>query len=101
MLKNRLMTVKILLAAAAILLAACGGNVPEATPTFSVDQIQTQAVSTFSSSLTLTAIVAPSNTPLATPTPPATIPPLVTSTGGTPFTGSTPGVPVSGATASC
>ena len=104
MLKTRLMKVQILFALVAILIASCGaGNVPEATPTYSVEQIQTYAVSTFASALTLTAIAAPSNTPAATQTPMPTIAALATNTAGTPFGGlTTPGVPVGGAvTASC
>jgi hypothetical protein len=105
MLKNRLMKVQILLALGAILLASCGGgNAPEATPTtMSVDQIQTLAVATFSSALTMTALVAPTNTPAATQTPPAATTPIGTSTGAIPLTGTTPGAAVGGvaATASC
>jgi hypothetical protein len=98
------MKVQVLLALGAILIASCGGgNVPEATPTAAVDQIQTAAVSTFSSSLTLTAIVAPTNTPAVTDTPVATFSPLSTST-GTAGGLTTPGVPVTSggaATTSC
>lgn len=103
MLKTRLIKVQIMFALGAILIASCGGNVPEATPTMSVEQIQTYAVATFSSALTLTAIAAPSNTPMVTPIAPATLGPLVTSTVGTPIGGlTTPGgVPITGATASC
>jgi hypothetical protein len=97
MLKTRLMKVQMFLILGAILLAACGGNVPQATPTLSVDQIQTYAVSTFSSALTLTAIAAPSDTPIPTLTPAPTLPPLATSTGGIPFgTPATAGVPITG-----
>jgi hypothetical protein len=98
MLKTRLMKVQIIIALGAILIASCGGgNVPDATPTLSVEQIQTYAVATFSSALTLTAIAEPTDTP--TPTP--TIPPLPTSTGGTPFgAATTPGAPVVGGVAS-
>jgi hypothetical protein len=104
MLKTRLMKVQILIALGAILLASCGaGNAPDATPTLGVDQIQTFAVATFSSALTMTALVAPTNTPAVTQTPPATIPALATAIGGTPLTGTTPAAPVGGAapTASC
>jgi len=102
MLKNQLMRVQVVLTLATILIASCGGNVPEATPTLSVDQIQTYAVSTFSSALTLTAIAAPSNTPAVTQTPAATLSPLATSTGGT-LLGGTPGASVGGVapTTSC
>lgn len=107
MLKTRLIKVQLLLALGAILIASCGGgNVPEATPTAGVDQIQTAAVSTFASGLTLTAIVAPTNTPAVTETPIATFAPLSTNTGTAPLTGilTTPGVPVTSggaATTSC
>lgn len=98
MLKKRLMKLNIFLILGAILIASCGGNVPEATPTLSVEQIQTYAVSTFSSALTLTAIAAPSDTPVATQTAAPTIPAIPTSTSGTPFGAVT--APVA-ATASC
>jgi hypothetical protein len=105
MLKKRLMKVQIILALGAILLASCGGgNAPEATPTMGVSEIQTFAVATFSSALTMTALVAPTNTPAGTQTPLATIQPLITSTGGVPFgTATTPGAAVGGvpATTSC
>ena len=104
MLKKRLMKVQIILALGAILIASCGGgNVPEATPTFSVDQIQTYAVATFSSDLTMTAIAAPTDTPVPTETPAPTLA-VATSTGGIPFgAGTTPAAPVGGAasTSSC
>ena len=97
MLKTRLMKVQILFALGAILIASCGaGNVPEATPTYTVNQIQTYAVATFSSALTLTAIAAPTNTPAATITPLPTLPPLATSTGGVLL-----GTPLAAATTSC
>lgn len=104
MLKKRLVKVQIILALGAILIAACGGNVPEATPTMSVEQIQTYAVATFASGLTLTAIAAPSNTPIPSPSPAVTIPPLATNAVTTPFgVGTTPSAPVGGvaATTSC
>lgn len=104
MLKKRLMKVQIILALGAILITACGGgNVPDATPTFSVDQIQTFAVATFASDLTMTAIAAPTDTPEPTQTPAPTLP-VATSTGGTPFgLGTSPAAPVGGAasTSSC
>lgn len=100
MLKTRLTKVQILFALGAILIASCGGgNVPEATPTYTVNQIQTYAVATFSSALTLTAIAAPSSTPAATLTPLATLPPLATSTGGVLLGAAT--APVGATTASC
>lgn len=105
MLKTRLMKVQIFLALTTLLLASCGGgNVPEATPTLGVDQIQTYAVSTFAAALTGTALAAPSSTPAATQTQVPTIQLPATATGGAPPVGGalgTPGIPVSGATASC
>jgi hypothetical protein len=90
MIKTRLIKAQIFLALGAILIASCGGgNVPDATPTLSVDQIQTYAVATFSSALTLTAIAAPSDTPVPTLTPLPTLPPLATDTGGTTLGGLT------------
>jgi len=61
-----LMTVLLLLG---LLISACGGSEAEATPTLSVDAIQTIAVATFSGGLTQTAIAAPTNTPIPTSTP--------------------------------
>jgi hypothetical protein len=102
MLKKRLMKAQIILALGATLLASCsGGNVPEATPTYSVEQIQTYAVARFSSALTLTAIAAPTDTPVFSPTPAVTIPPLATNTSGTPFAAGTTPVGGVAATASC
>lgn len=102
MLKTRLMKIHLIIALGAILVASCGGgNVPEATPTLSVQQIQTDAVGTFASDLTLTALAAPTDTPVPTETPEPT---LATSTAGTPFgAGTTPAAPVAGGatTASC
>ena len=86
----------------ALVLSACGAAEPNLTPTVTIDpnQVRTQAVSTFSADLTLTAMVAPTDTPTATSAPLATFTPLATSTGGVAF-GSTALVPVAGATASC
>ena len=87
MLKIRLMTgIQIIMMTGALLLASCGANVPELTPTvtFSADEIRTQAVGTFSAGLTQTALAAPSDTPVPTltPAPPQT---LAASTAGTSF----------------
>lgn len=104
MLKTRLIKVQIWFALGAILIASCGGgNVPEATPSMSVEQIQTYAVATFSSALTLTAIAAPSNTPIPTLTPITPLAPLATTAAGTPLVpGATAAAPVGGvATTSC
>jgi Ig-like domain from next to BRCA1 gene len=97
MLKFRLIFgTQTLLIIGALLLSACGANEPPLTPTlaFSADEIRTQAVATFSSDLTATAVAAPTNTPIPTLTPLPTI--AATSTGGIAL-GST--APV--ATASC
>src|SRR5574341_228707 len=87
MLKIRLMTGIQVMMTSALLLASCGANVPDLTPTttFSADEVRTQAVETFSAGLTLTAIAAPSDTPVPTLTPVPTFPTLATSTAGTPF----------------
>lgn len=54
---------------AAFILSACGGSDADATPTLSVEQIQTQAVMTYQAQLTQTAFVLPTSTPLPTDTP--------------------------------
>lgn len=65
-----------------VLLTACGGAAEEATPTLSVEEIQTQAVATFSAGLTATAQAMPTETPTPTesPTPTATATLVVTGT---------------------
>jgi hypothetical protein len=79
-----------------LLLTACGGsNEPEPTPTLSVEEIQAQAVGTFSAALTQTALAAPTDTPTSTPTPEPTIELLPTSTSGIPFGGATSAPPAS------
>src|SRR6266498_580674 len=101
MLKFRLVIgLQALMAIGALLLSSCGATAAEATPTltFSADEIRTQAVQTFSADLTLTALAAPSDTPIPTLTPAPTFTPFATSTGGIGF-GAT--IPVVGATASC
>ena len=52
-----------------LILSACGGSDAEATPTMSVEQIQTLAVMTYQAQLTQTALVLPTITPLPTDTP--------------------------------
>ena len=52
---------------------ACAGSNAEATPTLSVEAVQTMAVATFSGGLTQTAIAAPTNTFLPTSTPPPSL----------------------------
>lgn len=88
MLKIRLMTgIQVAMMIGALLLSSCGANVPDLTPTvtFGPDEIRTQAVATFSADLTQTALFAPTDTPMATLTPPPTLGTLTTSTAGTPF----------------
>ena len=101
MLKFRLVIgLQTLMVIGALLLSSCGATAAETTPTltFSADEIRTQAVQTFSAGLTLTALAAPSDTPIPTLTPAPTFTPFATSTGGIGF-GAT--IPVVGATASC
>jgi hypothetical protein len=54
---------------AAFILSACGGSDADATPTLSVEQVQTQAVMTYQAQLTQTAFALPTSTPLPTDTP--------------------------------
>jgi hypothetical protein len=54
---------------AAIVLSACGGNSADATPTLSVEQIQTLAVITYQAQLTQTALAQPTSTSAPTNTP--------------------------------
>ena len=82
----------------AALLSACGATAAQLTPTLAVnaDEIRTQAVGTFSSDLTATALAAPTNTPIPTSTVAPTLAAPATSTGGIAF-----GSPAPAATASC
>ena len=73
------------LLASILILTACGGSDADATPTLSPEQVQTQAIETFSAVLTQTALAAPSDTPVPTLTSAPTFPPLATSTAGTPL----------------
>lgn len=68
--------------AAGLLLAACRAGAEEGTPTIPVEQIQTEAVATFSSGLTATALALPTETPTETaaPTPTPTFPTAITVT---------------------
>ena len=75
-----LMTIVIMLG---LLMSGCGGSNAEATPTLSVEAIQTYAVATFSGGLTQTAVAAPTNMP--TPTSTVTPPPTATLANITPF----------------
>jgi hypothetical protein len=80
MLKFRLIIGIQILIIGALLLSACGATESDLTPTVTVnpDEIRTQAVSTFSANLTLTALVAPTNTFAPTVTPLASFTPLAT-----------------------
>ena len=101
MLKFRLnVGVQIFMMIGALLLSACGATPADLTPTatVNVDEIRTQAVSTFAADLTATAFAAPTLTPSPSFTPIA-LTPLATSTGGVALGGAT--VPAVGATASC
>ncbi len=86
----------------ALTLAACGGNQAAQTPTISVADVQTMAVSTFASGLTQTAQAMPTAVPTETPAPTSTV--LSFSTFA-PLNGSgTPGTPIvalGSPTASC
>ena len=65
---------------------ACGAGDADATPTFSVEQLQTQAIETFSAGLTQTAFAAPpTSTPFPTLTASPTFAPFATPTAGTPL----------------
>ena len=54
---------------AMVALSSCGGSAADATPTLSVEQIQTLAVMTYQAQLTQTALALPTSTPLPTNTP--------------------------------
>ena len=74
------------LLAGILILTACGGADADATPTLSPEQLQTQAVETFSAGLTQTAIAAPpTQTPFPTLTASPTFAPFATPTAGTPL----------------
>jgi hypothetical protein len=101
MLKVRLIGgIQSLMLIGALFLGACGAEVPDLTPTVTVDpnEIRTQAVSTFAADLTATAFAAPTDTPVPTQTPAPTLATLATSTGGVAF-GVT--APASGGAAGC
>jgi hypothetical protein len=101
MLKFRLIVgIQTIMMIGAFVLSACGATPADLTPTVTVnvDEIRTQAVSTFAADLTATAFAAPTLTPSPSFTPIA-LTPLVTSTGGVALGGAT--VPAAGVTASC
>ncbi|MFP3853685.1 MAG: NBR1-Ig-like domain-containing protein [Anaerolineales bacterium] len=56
----------------ALLLTACGAGGEEPTPTLTMEEIQTQAVSTFAADMTSTALAMPTETPTPTESPTAT-----------------------------
>ena len=85
-----LMTIVLMLS---LLMSDCGGSDAEATPTLSVEAIQTYAVSTFSGGLTQTALAAPTNTP--TPTHTFTPPLIATLANLTPFATTIVAIPTS------
>lgn len=58
---------------AALMLSACGGGKAEPTPTLSVEQIETRAVTTYQAQLTQTALALPTSTPFPTNTPVALV----------------------------
>lgn len=89
---NLLHTLVGLILWSSFLVSACGSREVNATPTFSVELIQTLAVATFSSELTQTAMAMPTNTPTSTLTPS----PTYTSTLALTNTPSTPLVPGAG-----
>jgi Ig-like domain from next to BRCA1 gene len=69
------MTVAVLFS---LFVSACGGSSADATPTFTVEEVQTMAVAVFSVGLTQTALAAPTNTltPPNTAAPTLSIPTL-------------------------
>ena len=72
--------VTLILLASILFLTACGASGAEATPTLSPEQVQTQAIETFSASLTQTALAAPTQiTPFPTLTASPTFAPFATS----------------------
>jgi hypothetical protein len=67
-----------------LMISACGESEASATPTLSVEAIQTFAVATFSNGLTQTALAAPTQTPMPTQTI-APLLPIATLANITPF----------------
>jgi Ig-like domain from next to BRCA1 gene len=89
-----------ILLASILALTACGGSDADATPTLSPEQVQTQAIETFSAVLTQTALAAPTRTPASTPTALPTFAPATTSAAIT-LPAVTPGAVIVSPTASC
>lgn len=77
---RRMLVLLTLSVLASLMLSACGAGEAEATPTLSVEQIQTAAVATFAAGLTQTAFAMPTETP----TPTATSTQFPTNTPGAP-----------------
>lgn len=105
MLKIRLIKVQLFLILGVMLVASCAGGASPGEPTATVEpthrsMIETRAVGTFISNLTLTALAAPTFTPIPTNTPAPTIPVLPTSTIGTPL-GAATVAPGGGGAGSC
>jgi hypothetical protein len=103
MLKFRLISAQLLLTIGALVLSACGATAATEVPTMTAvnpDAIRTEAVATFASDLTATALAAPTDTPSPSPTPQVTLSTAVTSTAGIGF-GSTQPVTGGGTTGSC
>ncbi|MBN2388240.1 MAG: hypothetical protein JXB85_14580 [Anaerolineales bacterium] len=79
-----------------LMISACGADPADLTPTPDVHLVQTQAVATFASGLTQTALTMPTATPTLTATPTGT--PTVTNTPSTPAGGAAPTASCYGAT---
>jgi uncharacterized protein affecting Mg2+/Co2+ transport len=82
----------------ALALSACGGSEVDATPTLSVDQIQTLAVMTYQAQETQTALALPTATPAPTNTP---IPTMTIASPAATSALATTGTAVGGTGASC
>ena len=84
--KIRLWTLVGLSLVGSLFMSACGSKGADATPTLSVEMIQTQAVATFAAGQTQTALAMPTETPTPTdtPTPTPTSTPALTNAPGIP-----------------
>ena len=90
--KTKTFVLMTLLVMSSLLFGACAPNASESTPTLSVEAIQTNAVAVFANNLTLTALAAPTNTPLPSSTP--TFMPLPTLANTTPLATAAASTPV-------
>ena len=70
--KKRFLTIFVLILISSIGITACSFNTESATPTLSIEEVQTQAVATFASDLTQTALALPTSTQTPTNTSTAT-----------------------------